>query len=65
VSVAVRREDGRVTIERADDGAGGADTANGSGLRGPADRVAAVDGTLTLESPAGRGTQLRAEIPVV
>ncbi len=63
-SVAVRREDGRVTIEVADDGVGGADTANGSGLRGLADRVAALDGTLTLESPAGRGTQLRAEIPM-
>ena len=63
-SVAVRREDDRVTIEVADDGVGGADTANGSGLRGLADRVAALDGTLTLESPAGRGTQLRAEIPV-
>jgi signal transduction histidine kinase len=63
-TVAVRREDDRVTIEVADDGVGGADTANGSGLRGLADRVAALDGTLTLESPAGRGTQLRAEIPV-
>jgi signal transduction histidine kinase len=64
-SVAVRREEDRVTIEVADDGVGGADTANGSGLRGLADRVAALDGTLTLESPAGRGTQLRAEIPVL
>jgi signal transduction histidine kinase len=64
-SVAVRRDDDRVTIEVADDGVGGADTANGSGLRGLADRVAALDGTLTLESPAGRGTQLRAEIPVL
>jgi signal transduction histidine kinase len=63
-SVAVRRDDDRLTIEVADDGVGGADTANGSGLRGLADRVAALDGTLTLESPAGRGTQLRAEIPV-
>jgi signal transduction histidine kinase len=63
-SVAVKREDGRLTIEVADDGVGGADTANGSGLRGLADRVAALDGTLTLRSPAGRGTQLRAEIPV-
>ena len=63
-SVALRRVDDRVTIEVADDGVGGADTANGSGLRGLADRVAALDGTLTLKSPAGRGTQLRAEIPV-
>ena len=63
-SVAVRLQDDRVTVEVADDGVGGADTANGSGLRGLADRVAALDGTLTLESPAGRGTHLRAEIPV-
>jgi signal transduction histidine kinase len=63
-SVAVRCVSDRVTVEVADDGVGGADTANGSGLRGLADRVAALDGTLTLESPAGRGTHLRAEIPV-
>ena len=54
----------RVTVEVADDGVGGADTANGSGLRGLSDRVAALDGTLTLVSPAGRATRLRAEIPV-
>jgi signal transduction histidine kinase len=63
-SVAVRCDSDRVTVEVADDGVGGADTAKGSGLRGLADRVAALDGTLTLESPAGRGTHLRAEIPV-
>ena len=59
----MRRVDGRVTVEVADDGVGGADAAGGSGLRGLADRVAALDGTLSLESPAGRGTRLRAEIP--
>jgi signal transduction histidine kinase len=53
-----------LTVVVADDGVGGADTANGSGLRGLTDRVSALDGTLTLESPAGRGTSLRAEIPV-
>jgi signal transduction histidine kinase len=62
-TVSVRRENGRVTVEVADDGVGGADAARGSGLRGLADRVAALDGTLSLESPAGRGTRLRAEIP--
>jgi signal transduction histidine kinase len=61
--VAVRQVNGRVTVEVADDGVGGADAAQGSGLRGLADRVAALDGTLSLESPAGRGTILRAEIP--
>jgi signal transduction histidine kinase len=62
-SVTVQRQDGHVTVEVVDDGVGGADAANGSGLRGLADRVAALDGTLSLHSPAGRGTRLRAEIP--
>jgi signal transduction histidine kinase len=47
-----------------DDGVGGADAAGGSGLRGLADRLAALDGTLRLDSPAGHGTRLHAEIPV-
>jgi signal transduction histidine kinase len=51
-------------VEVADDGVGGADAATGSGLRGLADRVTAVQGTLWLDSPAGRGTRLRARIPV-
>jgi signal transduction histidine kinase len=63
-SVTVRRANGRVLVEVADDGVGGADTAAGSGLRGLADRVAALDGRLELESPAGAGTRLRAEIPL-
>jgi signal transduction histidine kinase len=62
-SVAVRHENGHVTVEVADDGVGGADAAAGSGLRGLADRLAALDGTLTLQSPRGRGTRLHAEIP--
>jgi signal transduction histidine kinase len=53
-----------VTVEVADDGVGGADAAGGSGLRGLADRLAALDGRLSLESPAGQGTRLRAELPV-
>jgi signal transduction histidine kinase len=63
-TVAVRREDGRVTVEVADDGIGGADVERGSGLRGLADRIAALDGTLSLESPPERGTCLRAHIPI-
>jgi signal transduction histidine kinase len=63
-TVAVRQANGSVTVEVADDGVGGADAANGSGLRGLTDRVAALDGTLSLDSPAGRGTRLRASIPV-
>jgi PAS domain S-box-containing protein len=53
----------RVTIEVRDDGRGGADPALGSGLRGLADRVAAVDGSLEVLSPSGAGTTVRAVIP--
>jgi PAS domain S-box-containing protein len=63
-SVHIARENGRVVIEVADDGAGGADASRGSGLRGLADRLAALDGTLSIESPAGVGTSVRAEIPL-
>ena len=50
-------------IEIADDGVGGADEAGGSGLRGLADRVAALDGRLRVVSPAGAGTTVTAELP--
>ncbi|HEU0247005.1 MAG TPA: PAS domain S-box protein [Gaiellaceae bacterium] len=63
-SVEVTREDGRVVIQVTDDGTGGADPARGSGLRGLADRVAALDGVLSVESTVGQGTRVRAEIPV-
>jgi signal transduction histidine kinase len=62
-TVAVKRVNGRVTVEVADDGIGGADAGRGSGLRGLSDRVAALDGTLRVDSPAGRGTRLHVEIP--
>src|SRR5215212_8057412 len=51
-------------IEVGDDGGGGAEAARGSGLRGLQDRVAAIGGTLTIESPAGQGTLAVAEIPI-
>ena len=47
-----------------DDGVGGADPAAGSGLRGLVDRVAVLDGKLTVESPTGGGTSVEAEIPL-
>ncbi len=54
-----------LTVEIADDGIGGATTAGGgSGLRGLADRVEALGGRLTISSPPGRGTTVRAEIPL-
>jgi len=62
--VTVERANGHAVVEVADDGVGGADPSRGSGLRGLADRVAALDGRLSLESPQGAGTLLRAEIPV-
>ena len=54
----------RLLIEIADDGVGGADQAKGSGLRGLDDRVAALGGELTVSSPPGRGTTVRASIPL-
>jgi signal transduction histidine kinase len=55
--------DHRLVVEVSDDGVGGADPAKGSGLHGLADRLAALDGSLEVDSEAGRGTVLRAEIP--
>jgi len=54
---------GLLTIEVADDGIGGAAAGHGTGLRGLTDRVEALGGTLTVSSPPGRGTTLRAEFP--
>jgi signal transduction histidine kinase len=54
---------GLLTVEVADDGIGGATAGTGTGLRGLADRVEALGGTLTVSSPPGRGTTLRAEFP--
>jgi signal transduction histidine kinase len=54
---------GEVVVEVVDDGIGGADTERGSGLRGLADRVEALEGRLRVWSPSGGGTRLRAEIP--
>jgi signal transduction histidine kinase len=63
VEVAALREGDVLRVEVRDDGQGGADPAKGTGLRGLADRVAGVDGRLTVHSPPGRGTVLIAEIP--
>ena len=61
-SIDITRANGRVSIEVADDGVGGAD-AGGAGLRGLRDRVEALDGQLCVESPTGAGTRVTVAIP--
>jgi signal transduction histidine kinase len=61
--VSIGRENGHAVVEVRDDGVGGADPAGGTGLRGLADRLAAVDGRLEVVSPPGEGTLVRARIP--
>ena len=62
-TVSLRRTATGVVIEITDDGVGGADPARGSGLRGLADRVEALDGCLTVSSPPAAGTVIAAEMP--
>src|SRR3712207_4202152 len=62
-SVHVFRANGRVVVEVADDGVGGVDLDSGTGLRGLADRLAALDGQLDVVSTPGEGTIVRADIP--
>jgi signal transduction histidine kinase len=60
--VRIARAGQNVRVEVIDDGHGGA-TMNGSGLRGLADRVAAIGGHFRLDSPVGHGTRVTAELP--
>ena len=62
-SVRVWQLGGNAAIEIADDGIGGADDTRGSGLRGLADRVEALDGRLRVTSRPGHGTTIVAELP--
>jgi signal transduction histidine kinase len=64
VQVRVGRDERCTRVEVVDDGVGGADASLGSGLRGLADRVEALDGRLEVESPPGAGTRVWAEIPL-
>jgi signal transduction histidine kinase len=57
------RQDGAVAVEVCDDGVGGADAARGTGLRGIADRVGALNGSVEVVSPPAGGTTLRVTIP--
>jgi PAS domain S-box-containing protein len=63
VQVGLEAVNGSFLIDVVDDGRGGADVA-GSGLRGLADRIEALDGRLVVESPPGGGTRVRAAIPL-
>jgi len=65
VTVEVAHTNGRAVVAIADDGVGGADAAGGSGLRGLADRIAALDGRLHVDSAPGRGTRIHADIPCI
>jgi signal transduction histidine kinase len=64
VAVTVTVAQDQVRVEVADDGVGGADLEGGSGLRGLADRVETLGGTLQVQSATGQGTRLAAEIPL-
>jgi len=64
-AVRVAQSNGVLAVVVTDDGVGGANPSAGTGLRGLADRVAALDGSLTVESPTGEGTTVRATIPLV
>ena len=63
-SVRLAEEDDALVVEICDDGIGGARADAGSGLSGLSDRVGACDGTLTVTSPPGAGTTVRAVLPL-
>jgi signal transduction histidine kinase len=63
VHLSITQENGRLRVVIADDGIGGADPSRSSGLRGLADRVEALGGSLALDSPPGSGTRVIAELP--
>jgi signal transduction histidine kinase len=63
-AVRVASEGQELVVEIRDDGVGGASPAMGSGLTGLADRIGAIDGTLTVNSPPGEGTLVRAVLPI-
>jgi signal transduction histidine kinase len=61
--ITLRSQDGWTEIAIADDGVGGAADSGGTGLRGLADRLDALHGRLSIESPLGKGTTVRAAVP--
>jgi signal transduction histidine kinase len=63
--VSVTESNGQLVLEVGDDGIGGADAMLGSGLRGLADRLDAIEGRLDIDSEPGHGTTVRATMPAV
>jgi PAS domain S-box-containing protein len=63
-TVRLENDDHALVIEVQDDGIGGAHASTGSGLSGLADRVGAADGSLSVNSPPGQGTLVRAVLPL-
>ena len=63
-AVTITQSDGHAQVEVSDDGAGGADPTNGSGLRGLVDRLGALGGHLHVDSERGRGTRVYAVAPL-
>jgi signal transduction histidine kinase len=64
MAITVAPSEDLLVIEISDDGIGGARSPTDGGLAGLLDRIAALDGTLRISSPPGRGTCLHAEIPL-
>ncbi|HVD55887.1 MAG TPA: sensor histidine kinase [Thermoleophilaceae bacterium] len=62
-TVGIERDNGRLVVKVADDGVGGADPEEGTGLRGLEDRLAVIEGRLEIDSERGQGTTITARIP--
>jgi len=63
IKVSGQRAGNWLLITVTDDGQGGASVSAGSGIRGVIDRIRGIGGDAELDSPAGQGTQIRAQIP--
>ena len=64
VKVGAAASGGRLLVRVRDDGIGGADPVRGSGLRGPQDRIEALDGRFSVHRLVGRGTTVTCELPL-
>jgi PAS domain S-box-containing protein len=64
VHIHVTTDDGSLTLAVRDDGVGGAEIGEGSGLVGLQDRVEALGGTIAVDSPEGKGTRVVVTLPL-